>query len=141
MKTGKEYLRFSKQAKSEDIAEYMLDLVKESIKEDKNILSIILDNAKTHKNKMRAILSKILAASKLETKVKVDFIYIAKYSPKLNLAEYAIHLIRQKFFHHLPDSMNWKKIIKRIQRYLSNNQLFTKEQVEKTLKHIYSLVL
>ncbi len=32
--------------------------------------------------------------------IKVKFHLMAPYSPKLNLVEYAIHLIRQKVLHH-----------------------------------------
>jgi hypothetical protein len=32
--------------------------------------------------------------------IKVNFHLMAPYSPKLNLVEYAIHLIRQKVLHH-----------------------------------------
>lgn len=127
MKTGDEYLCFSKEAKAENIAAYFLDLCKQALAENYEILSIVLDNAKMHKVKMKTIFFNLLEAGQLSDKIKINFIHTARYSPQLNLAEYAIHLIRQKFFHHLPEGMNWEQIIKRINMYLKDNQLFTRE--------------
>jgi len=131
---------FSENAKSEDIANYLLELSKETVKENYKILSIVLDNAQTHKDKMKNIFFDLLKSNNLEGKIIVNFIHTARYSPKLNLAEYAIHLIRQKFFYNLPDNMLWKQIKIRISTYLQSNQIFTQEQVGNTLNHIYSLV-
>jgi len=141
IKTGDEYLKFSPSAKSEDIAQYFLELSIEAIREERKKLCIILDNAKTHKEKMQKLFFEMLKIKKLEDKISVTFMHTARYSPKLNVAEYAIHLIRLKFFHHLPDYMTWESIIQRIKTYLQENQIFTKEQVKNTLHHIYSLVI
>jgi DDE superfamily endonuclease len=54
--TGREYLKLTKQAKTEDIVEYFYELVTDSSKQGYTQIWIILDNNPTHKGKMKRLL-------------------------------------------------------------------------------------
>jgi hypothetical protein len=63
------------------------------------------------------------------------------YSPKFNLAEYLIHLLRLRLLHHLPIRTNLEEIEIRLQEFFKTQQLQTPIQIANTIKHIYSLII
>lgn len=140
VKTGKEYLRLTSRAKSEDIANYFLSLVWECIQQGKTEILIILDNNSTHKKKMKNLLAGLLNKAKISEKIKVLFLHTPPYSPDFNLVEYIIHQLRLKVLHHQPEGMNIKEVENKLKNYLQFNQLQTPCQINKTIYHICSLV-
>ncbi len=76
-----------------------------------------------------------------ELTIQVDFHLMAAYSPKLNLVEYAIHLIRQKVLHHADSKMTLAQFEAAIEQACRNGQLLSKDQIINLLEHIESLVL
>ncbi len=85
-----------KSAKSETIAEYFAKMARKYEEKGIKELHFFFDQNTTHKSKMQDKFKEL--TEKLY--VKTRFHFIASYSPKLNLVEYAIHLIRQKVLHH-----------------------------------------
>lgn len=73
--------------------------------------------------------------------IKVRFHLMAAYSPKLNLVEYAIHLIRQQVLHHADCQKSLCHFEAAIQQICHNQKLLSKEQIVNLLEHIESLVL
>jgi len=71
--------------------------------------------------------------------IKVEFKFIATYSPKLNLVEYAIHKIRQQVLHHADWKLDLSEFKKRIE-VLCNECVFNSEQIINILSHIKSLI-
>lgn len=90
------FFQASKKAKSEHIAQYFAYVVEELNLKGFNKVEIFLDRNPTHKNKMQTIFKELTQ----HLNIKTTFHLMAAYSPKLNLVEYAIHLIRQKVLHH-----------------------------------------
>lgn len=103
-------------------------------------MCVILDNARTHKTKMRNYLKKYLQDLQIDEVFEIEFIDIAPYSPKLNLAEYIIHLIRLKYLHHLPVDMTIEQVCERLNQKIGAKPLQTSKQIINTLNHIFNSV-
>ena len=137
--TGKEYLQLREKAKSEDVAEYLTELVLDCIKQGYSKLSIIFDNCKTHKKKMRELLAQALKKAEVERKIAVEFIDLPAYSPDFNLVEYIIHQIRLQILHHQQFGMTLEQVQARLEKHLQKEQMLTPQQIQNTLRHIWSL--
>ena len=72
--------------------------------------------------------------------ITIKFHLMAPYSPKLNLVEYAIHLIRQKVLHHADCKTSLVEFEKLIKELCDNQKVVTKQQIINILVHIESLV-
>ena len=138
--SGEEYLGLSPQAKTEDISEYFADLSLDCVELGYTQLCIILDNHSTHKLKMQSQLIVHLEQMGLTSSIQVEFLYLPSYSPKLNLVEYVIHLLRLRFLHHLPIGTTLAQIRQQLNQFFASNQVLSEEQVQKNLDFIYSLV-
>lgn len=75
----------------------------------------------------------------LARSITVDYLYLPPYSPKLNLVEYVIHLLRLRFLHHLPMETTLLQIEQRLVQFLDSHQFLSAQQVKKTLNFIFSL--
>lgn len=141
--TGKEYLKLTKQAKTDDIVDYFYNLAIDTIKEGCDQLWIILDNNSTHKDKMKEKLkqklNQLYKTSNIEKPTKIYFDHTPPYSPDYNLAEYIIRLIRQTLLHHLPLDTTLQDIEQRLSTYFKHNQLQTPKQIQSTIDHILRL--
>jgi transposase len=76
----------------------------------------------------------------LTQSIQVEFLYLPSYSPKLNLVEYVLHLLRLRFLHHLPLGMTLVQIEQQLHQFFDSHQFLSVEQVQKTLDFIFSLV-
>ncbi len=72
--------------------------------------------------------------------IKVNFHLMAKYSPKLNLVEYAIHAIRQKVLHHADCKISLAQFETYIKNLCNNEKIFSTEQIINILQHIETLI-
>jgi transposase len=138
--TGEEFLRLSPHAKTEDISLYLAEFCLDCVELGVSKLCIILDNNPTHKQKMRAQLATHLQQMGLSLEITVEFLYVPPYSPKLNLVEYVIHLLRLRFLHHLPLGTTLVEIEQQLEQFLQSHQFLASQQVRKTLNFIFSLV-
>lgn len=138
--SGEEFLRLSPQAKSEDVSLYLAELCLDCIELGVTKLSILLDNNPTHKQKMRTQLTKHLVQMGLAEELKLEFIDLPSYSPKLNLVEYVIHLLRLRFLHHLPIGTSLDCIEQKLENFLRSQQFLSAEQVQKTLNFIFTSI-
>jgi hypothetical protein len=126
-------------AKSEDIADYLVQVCKDIKNDGSNSVTIFLDNNKTHKDRMRYKLWQTLKADENTVDFKVNYVDIAPYSPDYNLAEYAIHLLRLNVLHHCSPKLTLDEKIEMIQNFMQNNHLFSKVGLENTVNHILNL--
>ena len=138
--SGEEFFRLSPGSKTEDISEYLAQLCLDSVELGYTKLCIILDHNPTHKQKMQAQLMVHLQQMGLAKAIAVEFLCVPSYSPKLNLVEYVIHLLRLRFLHHLPVGTTLNQIAQQLEQFLVSNQFLSAEQVQKTLNFIFSLV-
>lgn len=136
--TGEEYLQTKPRAKSEDVADYLADYSQRAVERGITKVVIILDNNPTHKKKMRGILTERLQERRLEGMIELEWLYIPAYSPKLNLAEYVIHLLRQRYLHHRPPGWKLEEVQALMECGSRVEPKLSPEQTERTLKHIYS---
>ena len=67
---------------------------------------------------------------------RVRFLDTPRYSPELKLAEYSIHQVRLRLFHHWPSRPKMDELCETIQSSLKEKQLQTKEQIRATINHI-----
>ena len=137
---GEEFLRLSPHAKTEDISLYLAEFCLECVELGVSKLCIILDNNPTHKQKMRLELATHLQQMGLAQEITVEFLYVPPSSPKLNLVEYVIHLLRLRFLHHLPLGTTLLEIEQQLEPFLQSHQFLSSKQVRKTLNFIFSLV-
>ena len=72
--------------------------------------------------------------------INVKFHLMAPYSPKLNLVEYAIHLIRQKVLHHADCKTSLAQFESYVKELCENQNLLSKEQIINILTHIENLI-
>jgi len=136
---GKEYIKFTDKSRSEQIAEYFLQLSQDLQKDGYKKLTIILDNNPSHKNKMRIKLKELLEENKIKN-FKITFINTPRYSPNFNLAEYIIHLLRLRFMHHHKSGITIEELKNIILNGIKQNHMMTEKQIENTLNHIYALI-
>jgi transposase len=90
-----------------------------------------LDQNPTHKNLMKynlALLPKL--------PIEISFEYIPAYSPKLNIVEFLIHLIRQKKLHHATHKRDLKQIVGELTQYLQHQKPFSQDAILNILEHI-----
>ena len=77
--TGQEHLSIAKKADAHRIAIFFALLAFDYFKLGINKICIILDNARTHKTKMRNFLSQYLKDLKISEEIEIEFIDIASY--------------------------------------------------------------
>ena len=76
----------------------------------------------------------------LAQEIKLEFIYLPPYWPKLNLVECVIHLLRLRFLHHLPLGTTLEYIEQKLEDFLRSYQFLSPEQVQKTLNFILASI-
>jgi transposase len=108
-------------------------------------ITVILDNARTHRREMevaaRRLLAEIVAITGWEDlkRTTVELLHTPPYSPALNPAEYLIHWVRQDALYHLPCTVTLQDKADRIHRHLAQGPPLTPEQMNHLLHHIYNL--
>lgn len=126
-------------AKSEQVAEFCLIQAQLAQKQGVKNLKIVLDNNKTHLQKMKSILKQSLIDNNVT--IQIAFIHTARYAPKYNPAEYIIAVIRKKATHHLPCDFTIEQVYQRIEQISQNETIQSKEQVWNTIDHILKLAI
>lgn len=137
--TGQEYLWLCSHAQSDDVARYFAHLAKDSFQEGYQSMEVLLDRNTTHQQQMQQLFRQEANKLGLED-FPVTFRFLPAYSPKLNLAEYAIHLLRLRCLHHRPYGMKLEAIIERLQQQLAQRPLLTDCQITNILQYIEDLV-
>jgi len=124
----------SKEAKSEQVAEFCFRQAQQAQQEGFCCLTIVLDNNKTHLNKMKKLFNDQLIEAKLN--IEVTFLHTARYAPTYNLAEYMISIMRRLILHHLPPDFTLEQVCQRMDEQVCQEPIQTKEQVWNTIDHI-----
>jgi hypothetical protein len=96
-----------------------------------NKMIMYIDNNPAHKTLMRFFLA-LLPRLPIDIQIK----HLPPYSPKLNIVEYLIHLIRQKNLHHAPHSQDIGTVKQRLSNYLCYKKPFEQEMIYNILDHI-----
>lgn len=103
-------------------------------------MEVLLDNNTTHKQKMQELyreeIEQLGKKHDKEIKTELVFTFLPAYSPKLNLVEYAIHLLRLRCLHHRPYNMKMEEMEERIYRELQKQKLLNPQQIVNILQHI-----
>jgi hypothetical protein len=140
VESGQEYLWLSSHAQSDDVARYMAHLTLQMDELGVERLEIVLDQNTTHKQKMQQLYQQELRQLSLQQqrliKTELVFTYLPAYSPKLNVVEYAIHLLRQRCLHHRPYNMKMEQIEQLLSDELSKKQLLAPRQIINILQYI-----
>jgi hypothetical protein len=121
------------------VAAYMVDLATHFEQLGYRKIELFLDRNSTHKKKMQGLYRHLAQQKGLA--IEVNFHLMAAYSPKLNLVEYAIHLIRQQILHHADYRKSLNQFVKEVTQLCKNGHLLSKEQIINVLDHIQGLVL
>ena len=146
--TGKEYLKLELVAKTENKANYFVNLSFDLLQDHPQLqtINIFVDNNPTHKKKLQALIKdkiqelyktkNIQNTNDLPT---INFFYFAPYSPDDNPVEYDIRIIRQLCLHHLPLNTTLKQLASQLQTKIQNQQFMTQTKLQNILKHIFTL--
>ena len=125
-------------AKTQQVSEYFIALAKELKERKYKKAHIFIDNNATHKDKMKQMVKEHI--SKQDNVTQLIFHHFPPYSPELNLVEYLIHLIRQRWLHHADFNKRLEQVEKEIEQKIKQFGIMTKEQIINTLQHIENLV-
>lgn len=153
--TAKEYLKLEPAAKTPEIAQYIVNLTLDQLKDNPQLqtINICLDNNPTHKTKLRNIITektielykkrkghkKPKYLPKLKDFPTINFFYFAPYSPNDNPVEYDIRLMRQLCLHHLPMNTTLDQLASQLQTKIQNQQFMTLPKLQNILTHILTL--
>ncbi|CAN5859789.1 hypothetical protein BH24BAC1_BH24BAC1_41010 [soil metagenome] len=97
----------------------------------------LLDNNTTHKARMQSLFQHKSGHLPLEA----SFPYFPKYSPKLNVVEYLIHLIRLKWLHHADFGQRLEAVEKKLVDRLHQRVFLPAAKIANILQHIQELIL
>jgi hypothetical protein len=152
---AKEYLKLEQVAKTPEIAQYIVNLTLDQLKDNPQLQTInfCLDNNPTHKTKLRTLMAEITIELYKKRKGKkrhkylpkfkdfptINFFYFAPYSPDDNPVEYDIRLMRQLCLHHLPINTTLDQLASQLQTKIQNQQFMTPQKLQNTIKHILTL--
>lgn len=120
--------------KSEQVAQYYVDLATEYEKKMYHELIVYFDGNSTHKAKMQNIFTKNWTGQ-----LKITFRFIPPYSPKLNPVEYLIHWIRQKELHHQPFNRDLELIQEKINNRLKKENFIPDSMMVNLMGYIEEL--
>jgi hypothetical protein len=129
----------NRQAQSQQVAQFCLIWALNAQKNGITSLHIVLDNNKTHLQKMKTIFDTLAQEHNLT--IGVNWIHTARYAPKYNLAEYAIAMLRKKALHHLPTDFTLEQVCSRIESIIENENIMTQQQVFNTIDHILNTAI
>jgi len=117
----------------------MADLAKHFEESGYRKMEVFLDRNPTHRHKMQRLFKELMVERSIGLEVK--FHLMAPYSPKLNLVEYAIHLIRQCLLHNADYRKDLEQFVTQVKELCGSGQLLSKEQVVNILEHIRQQVV
>ena len=123
MHQGECFFAAEPKANSLTVAAYFNDLATHVHPQGATKLTVLLDRNSTHGPKMRQ------ALTELQPLIPVVFLYVAAYSPRLNPAEYLIHLIRLQLLHHADPTQNLAQVQQRLEKNVHKKVWLSPEQL------------
>jgi hypothetical protein len=120
------------------VATFLFGLAKFYVPKGKTGFVFWLDNAKTHKEKMKTAFNELVEqyAQQNNLNIHVEFVHIPPYSPYLNAAEYFIHLIRHQFLRHLPMDKEIEEVVGELVQKVDKVRLLSVEQLKNIIGYI-----
>lgn len=128
------FFQTHKEMKSDSVALSIHQTAKELQNNGFQKAIFYIDQNPTHKNLMKynlALLDKL--------QIEICIRYIPKYSPKLNVVEFLIHLIRQKKLHHATHKRVLKDIIIELKEFLNLKKTFSEDTIYNIFDHIFKI--
>lgn len=89
---------------------------------------------------MKKLLDELLEEFGLKNQVKIKFIHIPPYSPKMNAAEYFIQIIRKRFLKNMVPNQNMEQVLTRLLPNVNHKRLLTQEQMRNILTRIKRII-
>jgi hypothetical protein len=142
---GSTQVDFRSQCKTDDVIFVVVMTVLRYVQQGYHWLTVILDNARTHRPDMQAAAQAVLAEIAEQNgwedlkRTTVEFLPTPPYSPAFNPAEYLIHWVRQQALYHLPCTFTLADKASRVRRHLAQGPPLRPEQMDKLLHHILTL--
>ena len=122
-------------AKAEQVAAFLICLVFTYREEGCSKFTFFLDNARTHKKKMKELFAQHLEDFGLGD-IKVEFVHIPPYSPVMNAAEYFIQLIRKKFLKNIPPNQSIEQVVDRLIPNVQGKHILNRIQMQNIITRI-----
>ncbi len=136
---------FRSHCKTDDAVFVVVMTVLRYVQKGYHGLTVILDNARTHRQDMQvaaqAVLMEIAEQCGWEDlkRTTVEFLHTPPYSPAFNPAEYLIHWVRQHALYHLPCAFTLQDKASRVQQHLAQGPPLSPQQMDRLLHHIHTL--
>jgi len=127
-------------AKAEPVAAFVTSLVFTYLDKRYSRLTLFLDNARTHKKKMKNLRAQYLENFGLTKRMEVEFVHIPSYSPAMNAAEYFIQIIRKKFLKNLPPNLSINQVVEQIIPYVQGQNLLNQEQMNNIIARVKRII-
>ena len=120
------------------VANFLFSLAQIYVPKGKTKFVFWLDNAKTHKKKMKNAFNELIEQyyQQNNLNIQVEFVHIPPYSPYLNAAEYFIHLIRHQFLRHLPMNKDIEEVVDDLIQKVDKVKLLSVEQLKNIIQYI-----
>lgn len=142
---GTTQIDFRTECKTADVVFVVVLTVLRYVQRGYHFITLILDNARTHRHAMETAVWALLAEiAELGNwgdlrRTTVEFLHTPPYSPAFNPAEYLIHWVRQDALYHLPCTFTIQNKAHRVRYHLAQGPPFTPKQMHNLMRHIYNL--
>lgn len=123
-------------AKAEQVAAFLVSMVFHYLDSGICKFTFWLDNARTHKKKMKGCFREYLEYFGIENQIQVEFVHIPPYSPQMNAAEYFIQLIRKAYLKNLPPDQSMEQVLNRLLPKVEGKQLLNPSQMKNIIARI-----
>lgn len=136
---GTTHVNFHKKSTTEEAIMVIVLTVLMCLQNGFNQITFLLDNARTHGQKMEISVQALLNEIKQHAilpEFSLSFWHTPKYSPQLNPAEYIIHEVRRNGLYNVPCTLTISEKAKRIQNQLARGSPMNDLQMYKLLNFI-----
>jgi transposase len=117
------------------VAAYLAEVAHQLHAQGYSRVTLFLDRNPTHLQAMQTAYEQLTA----DLPLRMRFVHFAPYSPTLNLVEYGIHWLRQRYLHQADCGQSLAEVGERLVRGVSQG-IFSTEQIVNILVHIEALV-
>lgn len=114
------------------VAEYVAGLAEHLQAQGYRRATVYLDGNATHRQAMRTAYAGLSRGVGIE----VDFVHFAPYSPWMNVVEYGIHWLRQRYLHQANSKQGLAEVEARLTQALATHDLLNADQIINLLSHI-----
>ena len=145
LQDGETRVQFQPGSQTDDVVWSVAMIVLLWVQQGYRWITLILDNAPTHregmKQKVHALLAQVAEMTHWDdlANLTLNFLHPPAYSPDFNPAEYLIHAVRQGALYHAPSTLTLAEKAGRVRDFVERGPPMTPVQMARLLDHVYRL--